>query len=227
MMIAIPQLLDAQGVAAVRAIIDKAEWVDGNVTSGHQSALAKKNRQLPEDSAAAREAGRIILVALGRSPLFIAAALPLKIFPPLFNSYAGGDTFATHVDNAVRIQRGTEFRVRSDLSATLFLEEPGSYDGGELTVEGQFGVQQVKLPAGDMILYPASSLHRVEPVTRGRRVASFFWIQSMVRDDGARQTLFDLDSSIQALAATQGHDHPAIVRLTGVYHNLLRRWADA
>jgi PKHD-type hydroxylase len=168
-----------------------------------------------------------VLDALGRSPLFIAAALPLKVFPPLFNSYAGGQAFGTHVDNAVRIQAGTGFRVRSDLSITIFLEEPESYDGGELTVETNFGVQRVKLAAGHAVLYPSSSLHRVEPVTRGRRVASFFWLQSMVRDDAARQMLFDLDSSIQQLAGELGHDHAQVIRLTGVYHNLLRRWADA
>ncbi|AGH49953.1 MULTISPECIES: Fe2+-dependent dioxygenase [Sphingomonadales] len=227
MMIAIPDLLDAGALARVRALIDAAQWVDGNVTSGRQSALAKQNEQLPEDSDAAREAGAIILDALGRSPLFVAAALPLKVFPPLFNRYGPGQTFGTHIDNAVRIQRGTDFRIRSDLSATLFLADPDSYDGGELVVEDQFGVQAVKLPAGHMILYPASSLHRVEPITRGTRVASFFWIQSMVRDDGARRTLFDLDTSIQAVAADRGQDDPAIIRLTGVYHNLLRRWADA
>jgi PKHD-type hydroxylase len=227
MLIAIPDVLAADAVARLRALIHAADWVDGNVTSGHQSALAKRNLQLPEDSPAAAQARDMVLDGLARSPLFIAAALPLKIFPPLFNSYAGGQTFGTHVDNAVRIQRGTDFRVRSDLSATLFLEDPDAYDGGELTVETHFGVQQVKLPAGHMVLYPASSLHRVEPVTRGRRVASFFWIQSMIRDDGERQTLFDLDSSVQALAADRGHDDAQVIRLTGIYHNLLRRWADA
>lgn len=227
MMLAIPDLLDAGAVARVRAIVDAGDWADGNATSGHQSALAKKNMQLPEDSPAAREAGRIVLDALGRSPLFIAAALPLKIFPPLFNRYAGGDRFGTHVDNAVRIHRASEFRVRSDLSATLFLEDPAAYDGGELVVEDTLGVHQVKLPAGHLILYPASSLHRVEPVTRGARVASFFWIQSMVRDDAARTILFDLDRSIQAIAAERGQDDAEIIRLTGVYHNLLRRWADS
>lgn len=227
MLIAIPDILDSDGVRALRAKIDAGPWVDGNVTSGHQSALAKRNLQLPEDSAEARQAGQVILDALGRSPLFIAAALPLRIFPPLFNSYAEGQTFGTHVDNAVRIQSGTGFRVRSDLSMTVFLEDPGAYDGGELTVETQFGVQAVKLPAGHAVLYPSSSLHRVEPVTRGRRVASFFWIQSMVRDDAGRAMLFDLDRSIQTLAQTQGHDDPSIIALTGVYHNLLRRWADA
>ena len=227
MMLAIPDLLDAGAVARVRAIVDAGDWADGNATSGHQSALAKKNMQLPEDSPAAREAGRIVLDALGRSPLFIAAALPLKIFPPLFNRYAGGDRFGTHVDNAVRIHRASEFRVRSDLSATLFLADPAAYEGGELVVEDTLGVHKVKLPAGHLILYPASSLHRVEPVTRGARVASFFWIQSMVRDDAARTILFDLDRSIQAIAAERGQDDAEIIRLTGVYHNLLRRWADS
>ncbi len=225
-MIAIPDVLDAAGVARVRALIDAAEWVDGKVTAGHQSALAKRNRQLPEGSVAGREAGGIILDALGRTALFVAAALPLKVFPPLFNRYEGGEAFGIHVDNAVRIQRGSDFRVRSDLSATLFLAPPDAYDGGELLVEDHFGTQAVKLPAGHMLLYPASSLHRVEPVTRGARVASFFWIQSMVRDDDARRTLFDLDQSIQIIAADRGHADPAMIRLTGVYHNLLRRWAD-
>lgn len=227
MMIAIPDVLDAAALARVRGLIDAAEWVDGNTTSGHQSALAKRNMQLSEDAGAAKEAGGMILDALGRVPLFIAAALPLKVYPPLFNSYGADDGFGIHVDNAIRIRRGSDFRLRSDLSATLFLAEPESYDGGELVVEDQFGVQAVKLPAGHMILYPASSLHRVEPVTRGRRVASFFWIQSMVRDNEARRTLFDLDSAIQAIAADRGQSDPAIIRLTGVYHNLLRRWADA
>lgn len=227
MLIAIPDVLDADALAALRAVIDAGDWVDGNVTSGPQSALAKRNRQLPEDSAAAQRAGRMVLDALGRSPLFFAAALPLKIYPPLFNSYEGGETFGVHVDNAVRIQRGSEFRVRSDLSATLFLEEPDAYDGGELTIEGQFGAQGVKLPAGHMVLYPSSSLHRVAPVTRGRRVASFFWLQSMVRDNEARRSLFEMDTAIQAIAADRGHADPAIIQLTGVYHNLLRRWADS
>ena len=227
MMIAIPDLLDKDEVARIRALIDGGDWQDGNATSGHQSALAKKNEQLPEESDAAREAGQLVLEALGKSPLFIAAALPLKIFPPLFNLYRGGEGFGTHIDNAVRIHRGGSFRVRSDLSATLFLEEPNAYDGGELVVEGNLGAGAVKLPAGHLLLYPASSLHRVEPVTRGARVASFFWIQSMVRDDGARTLLFDLDQSIQGVAADRGHDDPEVIRLTGVYHNLLRRWADS
>jgi PKHD-type hydroxylase len=227
MMLAIPDLLDQEGVTRVRGIADAGEWIDGNATSGHQSALAKHNRQLAEDSRAAREAGKLVLDALGRSPLFIAAALPLKIFPPLFNRYEGGEAFGTHVDNAVRIHRTSEFRVRSDLSATLFLDDPDAYDGGELVVEDALGAHAVKLPAGHLLLYPASSLHRVEPVTRGVRTASFFWIQSMVRDDSARAILFDLDRSIQAVAADRGQADKEVIRLTGVYHNLLRRWADS
>jgi PKHD-type hydroxylase len=227
MLIAIPDVLDAAGVAQVRALIDAAEWVDGNVTSGPQAALAKRNQQLPEGSAAAQAAGQLVLDALGRAPLFFAAALPLKVFPPLFNRYAGGQDFGLHVDNAIRIQRGTEFRIRSDLSATLFLEDPADYDGGELVIEDRFGPQTVKLPAGHLVLYPASSLHRVTPVTRGVRTASFFWLQSMVRDDGERRTLFDLDQAVQAVAASHGQGDPTVVSLTGIYHNLLRRWADA
>jgi PKHD-type hydroxylase len=227
MMLAIPDVLAPAGLERVRALIDAAPWVDGNVTSGPQAALAKRNEQLPEDSPQAREARAIVLEALGRSPLFFAAALPLKIYPPLFNRYAGGQTFGTHIDNAIRIQPHSEFRVRSDLSATLFLSDPDSYEGGELTIEHNLGVQAVKLPAGHMVLYPASSLHHVAAVTRGTRVASFFWIQSMVRDNGERQTLFDLDTTIQSLVAERGHEDRAVIRLTGIYHNLLRRWADS
>ncbi len=227
MLIAIPDLLDPATLADVRGIIDAAEWIDGNATSGHQSALAKHNEQLPEDSAAAKAAGKVILDALGRSPLFFAAALPLKVFPPLFNRYGVGQTFGVHVDSAIRIQRGTDFRIRSDLSMTVFLEDPTAYDGGELVIEDHYGVQRVKLPAGHAILYPSSSLHKVEPITRGARVASFFWIQSMVRDDGARRILFDLDQSVQRLTGQLGGADRSVIELTGVYHNLLRRWADA
>lgn len=227
MMLAIPAVLGSDALTHVRELVLGAAWVDGNVTSGHQSALAKRNRQLPEDSQAAREAGGVILDALGASPLFIAGALPLKVFPPLFNRYGVGERFDTHVDNAIRILRGSDFRVRSDLSATLFLSDPADYDGGELVVEDTLGTHSVKLAAGDMLLYPASSLHHVTTVTRGERLCSFFWIQSMVRDDGARQLLFDLDSSIQTVAADRGQGDAAVIRLTGVYHNLLRRWADA
>ena len=227
MLIAIPELLDASGIVRVRRLVDGAEWIDGNATSGAQSALAKRNQQLPEESAAAREAGALVLDALAASALFVAAALPLKVFPPLFNRYADGQGFGAHVDNAIRIRRGSDFRVRSDLSATLFLDDPDSYDGGELVIEGPFGEQCVKLPAGHMVLYPASSLHHVTPVTRGVRTASFFWVQSMVRDDAARTLLFELDRGVQAVAERQGLGDSATIRLTGVYHNLLRRWADA
>jgi PKHD-type hydroxylase len=212
----IPGVLTRDEAAEMRRAIEAASWIDGNATSGAQSALAKQNRQLPEDAPIAREMGGRILDALGRSALFVAAALPLKVYPPLFNRYGEGDGFDTHVDNAIRIRRGSDFRIRSDLSATLFLSDPEEYDGGEL----------IRLRAGDMILYPASTLHRVTPVTRGTRLASFFWIQSMVRDDAARRTLLELDGAIQGLAATQGQGDPHIVSLTGVYHNLLRRWAD-
>lgn len=226
MMLQIPQVLPKAEVARLRALIDAADWVDGNVTSGFQSALAKRNRQLPEDSPAAREAGATILAALERHPLFITAALPAKIFPPLFNSYGPGQTFGDHVDNSIRISRIDGSRIRTDLSATLFLTEPEDYDGGELTVDDTYGVHQVKLGAGDMILYPASSLHRVEPVTRGARVSSFFWIQSLVRDDARRALLFDMDMSIQRAAGTLGQGDPSIIGLTGAYHNLLRMWAE-
>jgi PKHD-type hydroxylase len=224
-MIIIPNVLNADDLARVRSVVDAGEWIDGNATSGHQSALAKHNRQIAEGSPAAVEAGRIILDALGKSELFVAAALPLKVYPPLFNRYSGGERFGTHVDNAVRIRAGSDFRIRSDLSATLFLSD--DYDGGELLIEGHSGAQSVKLPAGHMILYPSSSLHRVEPVTRGERVASFFWIQSMVRDDGARRILFDLDNATRSVAGKQGAGDRTTVELTGIYHNLLRRWADA
>ena len=168
----------------------------------------------------------MVLDALARSAVFVAAALPLKVFPPLFNRYAGGHTFGSHIDTAVRIRRGSDFRLRADLSATVFLEAPDAYDGGELIVEGAFGESQVKLPAGQAVVYPASSLHRVAPVTRGTRLASFLWLQSMVRDDGARAILWELDQGVQAVGSALGQADPAAVRLTGVYHNLLRRWAE-
>ena len=222
-MIVIRQVLDADAVRDMRVRLDAAPWTDGNATSGHQSALAKHNSQLAEGSAEAKAMGELILDALGRSLLFIAAALPLKVYPPLFNRYGSGDGFGDHVDSAIRIRSGSDFRIRSDLSATLFLADPDEYDGGELIAEGQ---APIKLPAGDMIVYPASSVHRVTPVTRGTRLASFFWIQSMVRDATAREMLFDLDRSIQELSASAGADAPALIRLTGLYHNLLRRWAE-
>lgn len=227
MMLRIPEVLTKQQVAQCRQIMDAAEWVDGNITAGHQSALAKKNMQLPEGSVAARQVGEFILDALERSPLFISAALPLKVFPPLFNRYAGGQYFDIHVDNAIRSAVGGDFRIRTDLSCTLFLTEPDEYDGGELVIEDTYGEHRAKLPAGDLVLYPSTSLHKVTPVTRGARVASFFWLQSMVRDDGQRTLLFQLDTTIQQLAAEKTHKDPAVVQLTGIYHNLLRRWADS
>ena len=227
MMLHIPSVLSQQQVAHCRQAMKAAEWVDGNVTAGAQSAQVKRNRQLPENSTVAAQLGDLILDALTRAPLFLSAALPLKTYPPLFNCYEAEETFGLHVDNAIRAVPGTPHRVRTDLSATLFLAGPAEYDGGELIVEDNYGSHSVKLPAGDMVLYPASSLHRVSPVTRGVRLASFFWIQSMVRDDAARQILFELDGTIQQLAQAYGLGDAAVVRLTGIYHNLLRRWADA
>ncbi|HEV3469833.1 MAG TPA: Fe2+-dependent dioxygenase [Pyrinomonadaceae bacterium] len=226
MLLHIPDVLTAGQVAECRRVLGQAEWVDGRVTAGRQSARAKDNMQLPEGHPAARQLGDLILSALERSPLFMSAALPLKVFPPLFNRYEGGQSFGNHVDNAIRQVAGTPHRVRTDLAATLFLAAPEEYEGGELLVEDTYGLHSVKLPAGHLILYPASSLHRVRPVTRGARLASFFWIQSMVRDDGERTLLFDLDTAIQRLDA-DAPDHPSVVQLTSVYHNLLRRWADA
>jgi PKHD-type hydroxylase len=226
MMLQIPEVLTRDEVARMRALIDAADWADGNVTSGFQSALAKQNRQLPENSAAAREAGAVILAALERNPLFVSAALPAKVYPPLFNRYGVGDGFGDHIDNAIRQSRDGQVRIRTDLSATLFLTDPDDYDGGELTVDDTYGVHQVKLAAGDMILYPASSLHRVEAITRGARVSSFFWIQSLVREDAKRALLLDMDMAIQRAGATLGQGDGAIVSLTGVYHNLLRLWAE-
>jgi PKHD-type hydroxylase len=225
MLLEIPNVLTRAQVREARALLDAAEWVDGRVTAGHQSARAKDNEQIPENHPVARQAGETIVAALARNPLFRSAALPLHVFPPLFNRYTGGQSFGSHVDNAVRQVAGTVHQLRTDLSATLFLSEPDEYDGGELVIEDTFGVQTVKLAAGNMILYPASSLHHVTPVMRGARVSSFFWIQSMVRDDGERTLLFDLDLSIQRLGA-ECPDHASVLQLTGVYHNLLRRWAD-
>ena len=195
------------------------------MTAGHQSARAKNNQQLAEDHPVARQLGDAILRALQNNALFIAAALPLRVFPPLFNRYAGGHSFGDHVDNAIRQVPGAPPRIRTDLSATLFLSGPDEYDGGELLVEDTYGVHRVKLPVGHMVLYPSSSLHNVQPVTRGVRVASFFWIQSMIRDDAERTLLFDLDNAIQSIAR-DAPDHPSAVQLTAVYHNLLRRWAE-
>ncbi len=225
MLLAVPDVLNAHAVAEARDVLGRAAWVDGRVTAGHQSARAKDNQQLAEDDPAARTLGDRIVAALQSNALFLAAALPLRVFPPLFNRYQGGQAFGTHIDNAVRQVAGTPHRLRTDLSATLFLSGPDEYDGGELVVEDTYGVHEVKLPAGHLVLYPASSLHHVRPVTRGARVASFFWVQSMVRDDGARALLFDLDMAIQGLVRDLP-DHPSAVPLNGVYHNLVRRWAE-
>lgn len=225
MLLAIPDVLTAEQVAHARRILDAADWVDGRVTAGHQSARAKDNMQLPEGHPVARELGEMILAALGGNALFISAALPSRVFPPLFNRYQGGQSFGTHVDNAIRQVTGTGHRIRTDLSATLFFSQPDEYDGGELIVEDTYGTHGVKLPAGHMILYPSTSLHHVKPVTRGARLAAFFWIQSMVRDDAERTLLFDLDTGIQRMAQEQAANAVS-VQLTGVYHNLLRRWAE-
>lgn len=225
MLLHIPDVLTGEPLARARQRLDGAGWVDGRVTAGYQAARVKDNLQLPEDHPAAREIGTQIVAALQRHSLFISAALPLRVFPPLFNRYEGGHAFGNHVDTAVRQVPGTPHQIRTDLSATLFFAEPDEYDGGELEVEDTYGVHSVKLPAGHMVLYPSSSLHHVRPVTRGARIASFFWIQSMVRDDGQRTLLFDLDTAIQRIAG-ELPNHPSVVQLTGVYHNVLRRWAD-
>jgi PKHD-type hydroxylase len=222
----IPDVLNPEQVAQARRLLNEATWVDGRGTAGPQAARAKDNMQLAETDPLAQQIGDQILGALQRNPLFVSAALPLKVFPPLFNRYRGGESFGNHVDNAIRHSAVTGGRIRTDLSATLFLAEPEEYEGGELMIEDTYGVHSAKLPAGHMVLYPSTSLHNVRPVTAGARIASFFWIQSMVRDDGQRSLLFDLDTAIQRLTLDLP-DHPAAVQLTAVYHNLLRRWADA
>ena len=218
-------MLNAEELARFRARLGAAAWVDGNATSGYQSAQAKKNEQIAEDSAEARELGEVVLGALARNQLFFSAALPKQVFPPLFNRYGAGMTFGSHVDAAIRTHAGSRLRMRTDLSATLFLSAPAEYEGGELVVEDNYGTHSAKLPAGDLVLYPATSLHRVTPVTRGARVACFFWIQSMVRDDAQRTLLFDLDLSIIRMTR-ELPGNPALVSLVGVYHNLLRMWAE-
>jgi PKHD-type hydroxylase len=218
-------VLSLEQATRARQKLDQASWVDGRVTAGHQSTRVKENLQLPEQHPIAVELGDLIVRALDGNALFTSAALPLRVFPPLFNRYQGGHAFGNHVDNAIRQVRGTRHRIRTDLSATLFFSEPGEYDGGELIIEDTYGVHSVKLPAGHMVLYPSTSLHHVQPVTRGTRVAAFFWIQSLVRDDGERTLLFDLDTAIQRISH-DAPDHPSAVQLTGVYHNLLRRWAE-
>jgi PKHD-type hydroxylase len=225
MLLHLPNVLTAEQVAQCRDALARAEWTDGRATAGHQSVEVKDNLQVPEGHPVARELGDLILGALERNPLFMSAALPLKVVPPLFNRYQSGGNYGTHLDGAIRQIGGTPHRARTDLSATLFLSAPDQYDGGELTVEDTYGAHRIKLPAGDMILYPGSSLHQVTPVTRGARIAAFFWIQSMVRDDARRALLFDLDTAIQLVRGALPVD-PAVVQLTNVYHNLLRQWAD-
>ena len=225
MLLHIPDVLTSEQVADARRRLDDADWVDGRVTAGHQSARVKHNMQLAENHPVAEEIGDVILTALQRNPLFVAAALPLRVFPPLFNRYEGGQSFGNHVDNAIRQNSATGQRIRTDLSATLFLSAPHEYEGGELLVEDTYGVHSVKLPAGHLILYPSTSLHNVQPVTSGARLAAFFWIQSLVRQDADRTLLFDLDTAVQRLNQ-DAPDHPSTVQLTAVYHNLLRRWAE-
>ncbi len=226
MMVRVPSVLSAEEVARCRGVLGKADWVDGKVTAGEQSAGTKLNLQVAEGSAPARELGELILTRLGRNELFTSAALPLRVYPPIFNRYDPGMTFGTHIDNAIRFAPGTPIRFRTDVSATLFLTAPEDYDGGELVVEDTYGTHQAKFSAGDMILYPGTSRHHVRPVTRGSRWSAFFWVQSMIRDDGRRGLLLDLDVAIQGLRRTVG-DNPEVVRLTGVYHNLIRQWAEA
>lgn len=218
-------VLSKDEVRQFRAYLDKADWRDGAATAGTLARSAKNNAQIDDGAEVAVSLGNHILRTLGNTPLFIAAALPRKIYPPKFNRYSVGETYGTHVDSAVMQIPGTHLSLRSDLAATLFLAEPDEYDGGELEIETEFGVQTVKLGAGDMVLYPASSLHRVTPVTRGSRVASFFWIESLVGDEGERTMLFDLDQTIQALTPGLAADDARLLKLTGIYHNLLRRWA--
>ena len=224
----IQQVLNADELRQAREILARSSWVDGRVTTGVQSALAKNNQQLPQDGADTRALQEIVLRGLNRHAVFFSAALPKRVYPPLFNRYGGAaNAFGDHVDNAIRYIPGAlGERVRSDVSCTLFLADPGDYDGGDLVIADTYGTQRVKLPAGDMVLYPGTSVHRVEPVTRGYRVASFFWIESMVRSDEQRRLLFDMDQHLMSLRSRFGEADPAVIGLTGTYHNLLRMWAD-
>ena len=228
MLVHVPNLLSGEQVAHMRGVLSGTDWVDGKVTAGAQSAGAKHNLQVPENAPAARALGDIILTALGQNERFTSSALALRVFPPLFNRYDQGMNFGAHIDNAIRFVKGasTPIRVRTDMSATLFLTDPADYDGGELVIEDTFGSHAVKLPAGDLVVYSATSKHHVTPVTRGSRWSSFFWIQSMIRDEAARGMLFELDNAIQGLRKQVG-DSEQVVSLTGLYHNLVRRWADA
>jgi PKHD-type hydroxylase len=225
MILEIPNVLTPAQLAASRRVLKEAEWGDGRATAGHQGARVKDNLQIPAAHPAARQVGEIIVQALGQNPLFLSAALPLHLLPPMFNRYTGGQQFGTHIDGSIRTLPGTGQRIRTDLSATLFFAGPEEYDGGELIIEDTYGSKSVKLPAGHLILYPGTSLHRVTPVTRGARLCAFFWIQSMIRDDAKRTLLFEQDVAIQRLGA-ENATHPSVIQLTGVYHNLLRQWAE-
>lgn len=226
MLIAIPSVFSKTEISKLNQHLAQGEWTSGQTTAGEQARTVKQNQQLADDSTLAQQLGDIVLDALARHPLFVSAALPLKIFPPMFNRYQGGETYGQHVDNAVRFVPGTATRVRSDLSATLFLSESKDYEGGELVIEEQFGQQQVKLEAGDMILYPSSSLHQVTPVISGNRVSVVLWMQSMVRDNEQRAMLFNLDQSVQSLTRQHGHQDDNVMQLTALYQNLIRQWAD-
>ncbi len=226
MLVCIPDVLSKAEVARFRSALDSAPWEDGRSTAGAQSALVKKNEQLPPDGALARALGEQVIKAITANPVFISAAVPLRIFPPLFNRYGIGQHFGLHVDNSVRGDRLTGLRIRTDLSVTLFLSEPEDNDGGELVVEDHYGAQRVKLPAGHLVLYPATSLHAVTAITRGVRVASFFWLQSMIRQAEARRMIFELDTAIQGLVGRLDRNDPEIVRLSGLYHNMIRLWAE-
>jgi PKHD-type hydroxylase len=226
MLITLDDILSRDEVADFRAILDSADWQDGRATAGAQSAEIKRNAQIPLNSPILPGLQQRLVRALTSHPVWVSAVLPAQILPPMFNRYAGGQTFGVHVDNAIRVIPGEGRQIRTDISCTVFLSEPDEYDGGELVIEGHYGAQAVKLPAGSAVVYPATSLHQVTPVTRGCRVASFFWVQSMVRDAQRREMLFDLDQSIQSLGAQLGANAPEPLRLTGIYHNLIRQWAE-
>ncbi|MCK8785195.1 Fe2+-dependent dioxygenase [Roseomonas sp. NAR14] len=226
MLVHVPEVLTQEEVAYCRHRLEQSAWVDGGATAGEQAAKIKHNLQIPEDAPVARELGEIVLRALSRSALFTTAALPYRVYPPMFNRYDVGMDFGAHVDNAIRLVAQAGIRIRTDVSTTLFLTDPGDYDGGELVVQDTYGTQEVKLPAGDMVVYPATSLHRVNPVTRGSRWSSFFWSQSMVKDNGQREQLYTLDMGIIQVRQDLPDDHPGVLALTSTYHNLLRRWAD-
>lgn len=226
MLITIPDLFDRDEVRHIRQTLDAADWEDGLRTAGAQSTAVKQNRQLPATGEIAQSLGKLILERLSQTPTFVSAALPLRILPPMFNRYESGETFGVHVDNAIRVNPFNGEQLRTDLSMTIFFSDPDEYDGGVLVIEDHYGTQEVKLPAGHMVLYPSTSLHQVTPVTRGARVSSFFWLQSMVKSNDQRTILFDLDQTIQTLAARHGADDPEVVRLTGIYHNLIRVWTE-